>query len=886
MGERVIQPSFAGGEIAPDLYGRVDQDLYAIGARTVLNFICRQYGGVSNRPGLIYLAPARYPDKKARLIKFQFNETQAYQLEFGDEYMRVIKDNGHVLETSKSITGITNANPGVVTVASHGYSNGDDVYIQSVVGMTQVNARFFRVSNATTNTFELTDYQGDPVDTSMFSSYASGGSVARVYTVATPWTEDLLFSLNFAQNKDVMTIATDTKYPMDITRTAHDNWTVTQFDNKEGPFAELNLTATTVYASAATGSGVTLTASSGIFSADMVGELFYIEQGPDDTTDRWEVSKSIGSTGLVRRAGFHYYSSTTTGTTGTYRPDWLDGTSRDGSPGVTWQYLHSGFGIVKITGYTSPTVVTVEVMNRLPDLVVGSGNATDKWSRQAWSEEYGYPQSLAYHKSRYIFGGSVSFPNDLWMSGSGLRTYFGQSNPILDDDAIKLSLDTVEVNAVRHLLPFAELIALTSASEQLINGTDDVLSAVSIPFAKPQGYTGSNRVRPLIVGDTALFIEATGNVVRSLKYKLDTDSFGGIDLTARSPHLFKNREIVDWDFHRKPFSVIWTILDNGQLLGFTFMDEQRVYAWHRHDTDGLFESVSCLREGRETASYFIVKREVNGKTWRFIEKMESRGFEKVEDAFFVDCGLTYDGRMSGGTAITITGGTTWDSPEELTITASYSMFSSSDVGNQIVIWNADDAIRLDISSVTSGTVVKAVPTQELPVSMRGVAISDWSFAKKVLTGLSHIEGKEVAILSDGNVVKDISVVNGQVTLPYAAAVVHVGLPYVADFETLDLSGPKGVLYTSNFNIPLIRVVVKDTVGGVYGLDGFDEEKMVPFFQRQDDFSYDLPVPLETGVFEINPNTSWSSKGRMAIRQNEPLPITINAVVPEVVVGSR
>lgn len=886
--EKVLQASFAAGEISPDLYGRVDQEFYNIAARTLRNFIVRQYGGADNRQGTRFLSPARYPNKKARLIPFQFNQTQAYELEFGDLYMRVIKDNGHVLEASKSISAITKASTGVMTVNAHGWSNGEDVYLTGIGGMIELNGRFARLANVTTNTFELIDYQGDPIDTTNYGTFTSGGTAARVYTVVTPWPEAALFDLNYAQNKDVITVTHDGYFPRDITRTAHDAWTVTLYPNSEGPFDKINATATTVYASAATGTGITLTASAAIYDASMVGELFYIEQKPDDTTKRWEVGKTIAIND-VRRAGTGYYKALTAGTTGTYRPDWTEGSGFDGDTGVQWQYLHSGRGIAKITAFTSGTVVTADVVTRLPDLVVGAPNATVNWARQAWSASYGYPQAVAYHKGRMIFGGSINFPNTIWMAGSSLRTYFGKSNPILDDEAITAELDTVEVNAVRHLLPFSELIALTTASEQLINGEGDVLAATSPPIAKVQGYTGSSKVRPIIINDTAIMVEAEGTVVRSLRYNLNTDTFGGIDLTARSAHLFDNSEIVDWAYQRRPFSCVWTVLADGGLLGFTFMDEQKVYAWHRHDTDGLFESVSMLREDKETNVYFIVKRTINGKTWRYIEKMASRKFSTAIDAFFVDSGLTYDGRNTSATTMTITGGTTWDTPEELTLTASSSTFAATDIGNEIVFYDGEDAIRLTISAYTSGTVVSVVPTSLIPVAYRGAAFTNWQFGKVTLRGLFHLEGKTLAVLADGNVVDDIVVEGGKIVLPYPAAVVHAGLPYVADLETLDLSGG-GAVFTDDFSIPMIKVYVKDTVGGLYGLNGddlyFDEERMIPFFQREDDYSYDLPIPLLTQAIEVIPNTSWSSRGRIAIRQKDPLPMTVLAVRPEVVVGAR
>lgn len=878
----LIQPSFAAGEVSADLYGRVDLDLYRIGLQTCKNFIVRQYGGVANRPGLKYLAPCRYPLKKARLIPFQFNEVQAYELEFGDQYMRVVMNDGHVLEASVNISAITKANPGVFTTSvAHGLTTGDDVFVRSVSGMTEVNNRFFRVTVLSGTTFSIQDFYGTNVDTTGYTTYTSGGTIARVYTVATPYLEADLFNLNYAQNKDVMTICEDSYYPRDITRTGHASWTVTQFDNQQGPFKDINVTATGVYTSAATGSGITLTATASLFDAGMVGSLFYIEQKPDDTTKRWEVSKVVALND-VRRAGFNYYKATAGGTTGTYKPDWVEGSSNDGDPGVNWSYLHSGFGIVKITGFTSATVVTVDVVKRLPDNVVGIANATTNWSMAAWSASEGYPQSLTYAKQRMIFGGSTNQPNTLWMSGVALRTFFGRSNPLLDDEGITLSLDTVEVNAIRHLLPLSDLIALTSASAQLINGKDETFASTSPPFAKVQTNTGTSKVRPLIIGTSGIYVEDTGTVVRSLQYDFASNTFGGIDLSARSPHLFENRSIVDWAFQRQPFSVAWTIMDDGALIGLTFMEEQKVYAWHRHETDGTFESVSTLREGRENAVYFIINRTINGKTARYIEKMASRNFTLIEDAYFLDSGLQYDGRNTGATTMTITGGTTWGTPEILTITSSTAKFAATDINNQIVFYDGIKALRLVINGFTSSTVVSAVPLQTVPVAFRSVARTDWRFARKTFSGLNHLEGKTLTALSEGNVIRDLVVSGGKVTLTDPSAVLSIGLSYVADIETLEVSGPNGEVRTEITNIPEVNFILQKSRGGLYGTNGFDH--MTSFVERSIDQGYDVPIPATNKVQVVNTNNTWSNRGRVTARQADPLPLTINAIRPQVKLG--
>lgn len=407
--EYLNQPSFSAGEIGPELYARVDQDFYNIGLKTAENVIIRQYGGASNRAGTKFVGQSKISSRKSRLIPFQFNNEQTYAIDLGHLYMRIIKDGAEVLEAAVNISGATQANPCVITANAHGYSNGDDVYITGIVGMTELNGRTFRVAGVTTNTFQLTTLLGTNVNSSAFAAYGSGGTVARVYTVATPWEEGDLFDLTHVQNNDVITITHPDYAPRDITRTAHNAWTIATFAAKEGPFQDQNTdTAITVYSNAQTGS-VTLTASSSIFTAGMVGELFYLAQKIGDDVPRWETNKLITTT-VVRRAGSHYYENTTTGTTGTYRPDWTEGEEYDGdllgaTAAVKWKYLHSGYGIIEITGFTSGTQVTGAVISLLPALAVGSSNASYRWAKAAWGAGQGYPSCAAYHKQRMWFGG-------------------------------------------------------------------------------------------------------------------------------------------------------------------------------------------------------------------------------------------------------------------------------------------------------------------------------------------------------------------------------------------------------------------------------------------------------------------------------------------------
>lgn len=883
MSNLIIQPAFSAGEIGPELYGRVDNQLYYAGGRTVENFIVQQYGGLRNRHGTEFSAPCRYPDRHAVGIDFQYSTQQAYALEFGHLYMRVYKDGEQVLEANKTITGITSASPAVVTSAAHGFSNDDDVFISAVVGMDEINGRWFRVKNVAANTFELYDYHDLPFDTQSFSAYASAGTAARVFTLVTPFIEGDLDDLSWTQNKDVLTICHPSYYPRDISRTGHTSWTIDLFNAAEGPFQDINIdTTVTVQASAVTGAAITITASSALFNAAMVGELFYIQQTPDDTTKRWEVAKAINTNDL-RRADANYYKALNTKTTGTFKPDWTEGTSLDGDDGVQWQYLHSGFGIVKITGFTNSTHVTATVVTRLPELTVST--TSYNWAKAAWSASQGYPATSIYHQSRMVFGGTSSQPQTLFFSGSGLRTYFGRSNPILADDALNITLDALQVNAIRNLMPLTSLIALTSASEILISGqSNKTILATETPLTQVQGFNGCSKVRPIIINNLGLFVQEGQSVTRSLIYTLDSDTFTGINLMARSPHIFALYQLRRWAYAKSPYSVVWAVRTDGQLAGLTFLKEQEVYAWHRHTTDGEFTSLCVVHESSEDSTYLVVKRTVGGKTERYFERMRASLPTDIREAYYVDCGASADGRNTTATTMTISGGTGWDEDETLTLTASSSYFTAAMVGDAIVFRDAAGvAYRLTITAYTSATVVSASPNRIVVDEFRNTATDEWEFATRRVGGLWHLEGKSVSLLVDGNVHPALTVSNGGVVLQYHGSVIHAGLGYCSTLETLDMTTPQQNLRGMTFNIPRIYIALQNTRGLWIGEDS---AHLTEYKQRTAADGFDAPLQGVTDTIEHGILNSWNSRGRMVIQQLDPLPAHILSVVPEVVVSRQ
>ncbi|MBJ4544995.1 hypothetical protein JGE45_28365, partial [Salmonella enterica subsp. enterica serovar Typhimurium] len=241
------------------------------------------------------------------------------------------------------------------------------------------------------------------------------------------------------------------------------------------------------------------------------------------------------------------------------------------------------------------------------------------------------------------------------------------------------------------------------------------------------------------------------------------------------------------------------IRDDGKLLVMTYLRDQQVFAWAPQSSTGKYESTCSISEGNEDAVYFIVNRTVNGQVVRYIERLSSRMFTSDEDAFFVDSGLSYDGRNTSSRTMSITGGSgDWDYRVDYTVNVTGgSYFTSNDVGAQIQFpymgtdpdtgASVEMELRCDILSVASSTAVVVRANRNVPPALRNIATTNWQMARHTFGGLSHLEGQTVNILSDGSVEPQKVVSGGSVTLESPGAVVHIGLPITAEFETLDIN---------------------------------------------------------------------------------------------------
>jgi hypothetical protein len=655
----VPQPSFGKGEIAPSLYGRFDLNAYSIGAKIIENFLVTRAGGLVNTPGTKFIGEVKDSTKKTRLIPFQFSTTQTYVLEFGNLYIRVIKDGGYVLETAQNITGISNANPGVLTYSGADPANGDWMYLTGIGGMTQLNGKIVKVAGVNTgaNTFNLQDIDGNNINTTGYGTYTSGGTMARIYTITSTYVEADLFRLKFKQSADVMTITHPSYVTRELTRTGHANWTLT--DKTYGP----DIAAPAI--------------TSGSFSTGETGQIYsYRATSIDGTTLEESLPSSV----------------------------W----SQDGAPDGSWSA-----GEYLTIGGTSPTAASKVniyksvngVFGFIGQAVPSSGTWTfidtkyepdtldaPQEERTPFSGAGNYPQCSTYFEQRDVYGGSTSRPQGFDMSQSGNYGNFNVSTPLKADDAISRNIAAQKVNEIRHFVPLQALLVMTSGGVWKVyaGGQSDVVTPTSITV-RLQTEIGVSHVPPIVIGEQVIFVQEKGNLYRDLGYSFQADSYVGNDLCVLSSHMFEGRTIVDNAYAAVPYSIVYSVLDNGVMATMTYMREQEMVAWTRQVTDGFYESVAVISEGNEDAVYVIVRRTIDGVSRRFVERFSTRYFANVEDQFFVHCGLTYDGAPT----TTISG---LDHLEGETV----AILADGDVMPQAVVTNGSITLQAEASKVHVG----------------------------------------------------------------------------------------------------------------------------------------------------------------------------------------
>lgn len=927
----ISQRSLAGGEITPALYARVDQVKYATGVKTCRNFIVLRHGGVANRPGGGFVCEVENSAELVKLIEFVFNTEQTYILLFGALTMRVIK-NGELLRlAADTITGTSKTNPVVVT-AANSYSAGDEVFISGVVGMTELNERSFLVKNPTGADFELQTKDGVDLDGTAFTTYVSDGTSEKVFELETPYVEADLAELHHAQSADVVTICHPNYEPRELTRTGDTAWAlatitaapatvhpagagavvgaggtketkykVTAIDDETGVESLPGVEAAVVITGASQANPVVITAAGhGYTNGDTVlitGVLGMTELNGRRYT---VANQAAGTFELLEVDGTAYtlYASGGEAFVEDLRVPNGDAPTFASPNVISWTKVPgaSKYNIYRATENTYGFIGVSDSTTYNDSSAVGDEDTDDTppADRNPFLFAGNYPSTVTFHQQRRVFANTDNAIEDVWASKTNDFYNFSRRTPTQDSDTVNWNLAGRKVNEVQSMIDLnGTLIIMTKAGEWSIGGNSSgVLTANGGINPRQYSFNGSSKVLPVTVNTTAIYIQDRQSKVRDLSAEADFASFGGDDLTTFSTHLFEDHTLVDMAYQQIPHSVIWIVRSDGTLLGLTHLREQEILAWHRHDFEnGFVENVVTVPEGTEDAVYVVVRRTIDGKTVRYVERLKSRKVVDVEDYVFLDSSVTVDGTNTTATTMTLSGGSTWAYDEDLTLTSSVAHFASTDVGAlEIHLKDADGVlIRLEVTVFISPTVVTVRPHKTVPVSLQGVARTTWGDATGTVT-CHHLEGQKIGAFCDGFVEAsphnpshtEVTVTDGIATLDRKYVVKHVGLPITADLETLDIDSVQAETIADKKALTNeVTLTVEDTRGLWAGTqtpvdDDIDTDLMSEFQLRSEE-TQEQPVDLKTENISTELFSEWTQGGRIFIRQVDAVPASIEAI---------
>ena len=817
---RTFKQAFSGGEISPEMFGRISDTKFQQGAAIMRNFVAKPQGPAQNRPGFAFVREVKDSTKSTRLLPFTFNTTQTMILEFGEQYFR-FHTQGQTLFYNDGAAWNSGTNYVVGDIALY---NGVNYYAKTAHSNSQP-------PNAT-NWYPL------PTN-------------PNIYEIPHSYAEADLFDVHYVQSADVLTLVHPLHPPKELRRLGATKWELKLIDFGS-PIAAPTGVSVTAY----------LPPSTSTNADTKLDHNYVVTAVKANLIDESNQS----STATAQNNIF------VTGAKNTITWNAVTGASR-------YRVYKDQGGIFGFIGETTTTTIVDDNIapdfSRTPPIhendFVGTGN---------------YPGAVSYFEQRRVFAGTNNAPQSIWMTKSGTESNMSFGLPIRDDDRIEFRVAAREANTIRHIVPLTQLLLLTGSAEWRVTSVNsDAITPTSISV-KPQSYVGANNSQPVIVNNSLVYGAARGGHVRELGYNWQANGFITGDLSLRAPHLFDNFTILDMSLAKAPIPVVWMVSSNGKLLGLTYVPEQQIGAWHQHDTDGLFESVACVSEGDDDVTYCVIKRIIDGDVVRYVERMGTRLFATQRDSFFVDAGSTYNGTNTDtNRTVTISGGTNYTKGETVTVTVNYNLFNAppsvADKNDAIVIVDGTTLYRLTILGTSSQTVATAKLDKDLPVSLRNTGITTYEVARDKISGLDYLEGKTLNILADGAVHPQRVVSSGEISLERAASVVHLGLPYESDLNTLPLAlqiEALGQGRVKNLNHVWLRVLESS---GIFA--GPSADKLVEAKQRTTE-PYGTPPNLKTQDIKIMLTPQWQDNGQLFVRQTDPLPLTVVGLTLEAAIG--
>lgn len=800
------QHAFNAGEMSPQLYGRFDISKYKNALKTSTNAFLFPQGPVKRRNGTQFIKEVKSSANTTRLIPFQFSATDAFVLEFGNNYIRFYQDKANVEDGGSPVEVTTTYTSAQVDDISY-VQFGNSIYLAHPDHPPRQLIR-----NSTTSWDLKTITFSPPATTEIGLSGPVGITLSATTGNNITVTADSAFFQEGDIGRQIVAVA----------------------DNTTGIGSIDSRTSDTVVSINIIEDFDTTTYSTGEWLIDLspLGQISIAAVGGG--------SGSSGETITVTSSG--------SGTPPLFKPQQVG------------KYLNVHGGVAEITARNSNVSIECVVQKSLD-----STEDTSVWSieDESWSSARGYPKAVGLFQGRLIFGGTTEDPQTIWMSEESIYDGFGAGAD--DEDSVVLDVSSLRANEISWISSARNLVVGTTGAEISLEPSSAGPITPSNPPDQVKTLWGSAVQTPLIIGDEIVFIGGNGQKIRSFKYDFNIDGYSAEDLLFLSSHFTSSSiTLSELAYANDPFSTIYAVLSDGNMLVGTYERAQEVIGWSKYTTDGSYEKVTVISENNEDVVYTIVNRTIDGSTVRYVEAFDS-GDGSDETHIFSDSAIEV--RPDSETI----SGITQASPGVVTTSGSHG-FS-----------DGDTVYMMDIAGMTElngniYTIANSTSTTFELTNSSGTDIDTSSFTaytsggtankrSTAISGLDHLEGETVEIRSEGAVVPSKTVSSGAITLETESGIVVIGQPYTTTIQTLRY--PMSTLSSQNIS-GRIRWTNVELLVDTSSPPTVNGESIT---SRNGDDDMDSAVPLFSGFYEYSAN-DWDDTGELTITKSGPFPMIL------------
>jgi hypothetical protein len=913
--------NFTSGQLSPRMKGRIDHKAYYNGCATCLNFVIMPQGGVTARPGTLYVANTRDQTIAARLIPFIFSTIQAYMLEFSNLRVRVYMNDGVVLSGGVPVDVITpyatgdlpqikfaqsadtlflvhpNYPPATLTRSSHTswtYSVmqfRDGPYLDLNVDQTN-----YCTPSGTTGSITLTWTNTNGINRGAGFTAADIGRLVRV-----KWYGNWGWCVITGVNSATQVVAT----VQGVVNQGGQGY----LDGASWQ-PNTNYLANAIVSNGAGYGGVGaqyyIAQSSGVSAATGVGPQGFGGEILDGSVI-WAALGSRGNASRIQRTTQYNINDIAQSPTNDYFQAVMGGKT-DSSTGAI---PVAGGAAIQIDGtvqwvYIPPFVFPTKTLN---------------WALGQWGGPNGYPFTVRFWQERLMFGGCPGWPSRVVGSQPGDFVNFAPTKAdgtVLAANSIDWNIQDDEVNAINWMIGAGSAIAMqlaigTFGSEHIIQsqpgatGGAEPVSPFAVQSYQESTYGSTNTSNPLRIGKSVLFVDRSNRKLREWSFQWQKQGYIGLDKLQPSENISRAADglgvwgwgLFDLCYQQTPHQVIWCRRGDGALISFTYDADQEVFAPAVHVLGGTYqggpafvESLAIIPspDGTYDELWMEVARTTPGNTtMRTIEVM-TRYFDggALDSAFFVDCGLSSIVPVQG--MLNLSGGVNQNPPTQApSYTGNLHLVSSVAVG-----WAVNDVVRANgglaqITSVTSTTDCYATIIRPF-ASMVTVQPGSWSSAtpQATFSGLSQLEGQQVWLYGDGAELGYATVSGGAVTMPDGQKVsaLTAGLltqPVLITMPWEPQRAAGAATQGRMKDIDRLYTRFHETRGAVYGRRTTDswtrgvEDKLTSMMDRQGSDLADNPPPLVSGIYVLEPTQDYDLEGQIIFTRTGAAPMTILSV---------